>query len=447
MPFISASAHELKVRRIAASLASRPPQAKLSLLKKAVSHQVPKARDLRRRDHKVDVRDLDQILSIDPEARTCEAESGITFDALCTETLRYGLVPIVVPELKTITIGGAVSGCSLESMSFKYGGFHDTCLSYEIISAAGEIVKCSPTLEPLVFQMMQGSFGTLGVLTKMKFKLVPAKPFVHMTYERYTTVADYMAAIRAHAAADDLDFMDGMVHATNNFILSCGRFVDAAPYTHSYDWMRVYFRSTDTRKEDYLRTKDYFFRYDRGVTNVHPKSFLARLLFGRWLDSSRLLRLADKLHFLLPHERPDITLDVFIPLNRMPEFISWYAKEFAHFPLWCVPYGRVRDYEWLVPTFYDDMNDNMLVDLAIYGMKQTGDKHYHRLMEAKLRELGGLKTLISHNYYSHAEFWAIWNKDNYDIVKARLDPQNIFRDVYTKTCHTAMGSSAEPQAA
>jgi hypothetical protein len=60
-------------------------------------------------------------------------------------------------------------------------------------------------------------------------------------------------------------------------------------------------------------------------------------------------------------------------------------------------------------------------------------------MEDKLRELGGVKTLISHNYYSRDEFWATWNKRNYDAVKGITDPDNMFRDLYTKTCKTAMG--------
>ena len=83
----------------------------MSLHKKAVSHQVPKPGDLRHRDAKIDVSDLTEILKIDPEKRICVAESGVTFVDLVAATLAHGLVPIVVPELKTITIGGAVAGC------------------------------------------------------------------------------------------------------------------------------------------------------------------------------------------------------------------------------------------------------------------------------------------------------------------------------------------------
>jgi hypothetical protein len=72
-------------------------------------------------------------------------------------------------------------------------------------------------------------------------------------------------------------------------------------------------------------------------------------------------------------------------------------------------------------------------------MKQPADKNVHKLIEDKLRELGGIKTLISHNYYSREEFWQTWNKPNYDKVKSITDPHNVFRDLYTKTCQAAMG--------
>lgn len=50
-----------------------------------------------------------------------------------------------------------------------------------------------------------------------------------------------------------------------------------------------------------------------------------------------------------------------------------------------------------------------------------------------------MKTLISHNYYSEEDFWKTWNRDNYQKVKRRTDPDNLFRDLYAKTCRAARG--------
>ena len=44
-------------------------------------------------------------LRIDPQRMTADVEGMITYEALVDETLRYGLLPAVVPQLKTITAG------------------------------------------------------------------------------------------------------------------------------------------------------------------------------------------------------------------------------------------------------------------------------------------------------------------------------------------------------
>ena len=433
--------HAAKVDRIARQLRARTPGKPVSLRKKAVAHQVPKHGDLRRYDEKIDVSDLTEVLSIDPDARLCVAESGVTFVDLVRATLAYGLVPVVVPELKTITIGGAVAGCSIESMSFVYGSFHDACTAYEVITGRGDVMTVTPDGEhALVFQMMMGAFGTLGIVSKLTFKLVPAKPFVRLAYESHATLETYLASIKAHAAARDVDFMDGIIHSPRKYVLSLGTFVDTAPYTSDYSWLRVYWESTGTRREDYLATPDYFFRYDRGVTNVRPSSLPGRLVFGKLLTSTQWLKLGNKLHWVLARENPTVTVDLFLPVSRAPEFLSWYERELDFYPLWCVPYRRVRDYEWLAPRFYAGHTDDLFLDLAVYGMRQHGKRAgAHRKIEEKLMELGGIKTLISHNYYSEDEFWSIFNRGNYDAVKRITDPDNAFRDLYTKTCRTAMG--------
>src|SRR5438132_14002019 len=130
-------------------------------------------------------------------------------------------------------------------MQFMYGGFHGTCLEYEVVTSTGEDLTCTSDNEHrLVFQMIHGSFGTLGILTRLKFKLIPAKPFVKMTYEKYPDLAGYKAAIWRRFRDRDVDFMDGIIHSPDEYVLSLGDFVDEAPYTNRYDWMKVYYKST-----------------------------------------------------------------------------------------------------------------------------------------------------------------------------------------------------------
>lgn len=432
--------HEAKIDRIARQLRERRSTTPVSLKKKTVSHEVPKPGDRRYSDEKVDLSDLNEVLHIDPEKRICTAEPGVTFADLLKRTLEYGLAPLIVPELKTITIGGAVAGCSIESMSYRYGGFHDTCTEYEIITAKGEVLVCTPENENrLLFQMVHGTFGTLGIISRLRFRLIPARRFVKVTYEKYGTLAEFKSAVWRHYENQDVDFMDGIIHSPKQYVLSAADFVAEAPYTNRYDWMKIYYLSTKERSEDYLRTPHYYFRYDRGVTNVYPRSFLGRFFLGRFLNSNTVLELVSKGRRWIPPGRIPITVDLFLPFSKADEFLGWYQQEVNHFPLWCVPYKLVRRYEWVSPDFLNRIPDTLLLDLAVYGMKKRNDRNLYKLIEDELFNIGGFKSLISGNYYSESDFWKIWNKKNFDEVKKRTDPDNIFRDLYTKTCRTAMG--------
>jgi hypothetical protein len=58
--------------------------------------------------------------------------------------------------------------------------------------------------------------------------------------------------------------------------------------------------------------------------------------------------------------------------------------------------------------------------------------HFNRLIERKVAELGGIKSLYSESYFPEDEFWRIYDRDAYDHLKARYDPQGLFANLYEK---------------
>lgn len=435
--------HADKVRRIAALLASRDPsQGPASLKKSGVSHMVPNPNDPKHKDRKIDVSDLKDVIGIDVENRTCTAEPGVAFADLVPLTLKHGLTPMLVPELKTITLGGAISGCSVESMSYKYGGFHDSCLEYEVITATGEVLTCTPDDNADVFHMIHGSYGTLGIISKIKFKLVPAKPFVRMDYVTYPSFAALRDAILNHARANDADFIDAIVHAPDRCVLCLGTMVESAPYASDYTFLNVFYKSTRDKKQDYLTLFDYYFRYDtechwisRSLPIPGMETKLMRLLLGKaLLSSTNLLAWSKRLSPLLRFDkRPDVVVDVFIPANRLDGFWREYREKIDYYPLWVVPYKRVQRYPWVNDDFEAKIGDDFFFDLAVYGMKnRKKEVNYYEVIEDMTYRNNGIKTLISHNSYDRERFWNIYNRGNFERVKKRTDPHNAFRDLYDK---------------
>ena len=388
----------------------------------------------------MDVSALAEILDIDPEARTCRAEAGVTFADLVRATLPLGLMPAVVPELKGITIGGAVSGCSIESTSFRYGGFHDTCLEYEVVTGDGRVLTCSREQDPMIFDMMHGSYGTLGILTCLTFRLVPAKPYVRLEYRRLSTAEELNAELLERSRAGDVDFVDAIVHSPNEFVACLGTMCDSAPHTSSYDRLEIYYRSTRTKDEDYLTTQEYFFRYDTDAhwltATIPPLQWkpVRAVLGGFILGSTNLIKWSTRLERILRlKKRPDVVVDVFIPARRFVDFFEWYERTFDFFPLWVVPYRMPQPYPWLDPSHAERIDGDLMLDCAVYGKKNNDVQvDYSELLEEKTHELGGVKTLISRNHYTRDRFWSVYNASNYYAVKEKTDPGGLFPDLFDK---------------
>src|SRR5512136_606249 len=55
---------------------------------------------------RLDLGEFDHVLGVDAEAGTVEVEGLTTYEALVQATLPLGVMPAVVPQLKTITVGG-----------------------------------------------------------------------------------------------------------------------------------------------------------------------------------------------------------------------------------------------------------------------------------------------------------------------------------------------------
>ena len=63
-----------------------------------------------------------------------------TYEDLVDATLPHGFIPLVVPQLRTITLGGAVTGLGIESTSFRNGLPHESVLEMDVLTGAGEVV-------------------------------------------------------------------------------------------------------------------------------------------------------------------------------------------------------------------------------------------------------------------------------------------------------------------
>ena len=132
----------------------------------------------------INVRDFNKVINVDAKNLIAEVEGMTTYEELVKQTLKHGVMPTVVPELKSITIGGALTGIGIESSSFKYGLVHETITETEILLSDGSTAICTADNKHKdLFFGFPNSYGTLGYALKLKIKLIHsfnAFPLFHL---------------------------------------------------------------------------------------------------------------------------------------------------------------------------------------------------------------------------------------------------------------------------
>ena len=173
-------------------------------------------------------------------------------------------MPAVVPQLKSITLGGAVAGVGIESSSFRHGLVHDTVVALDVLTGDGRIVTCTADNEHRdLFFGFPNSYGTLGYALAVTAALVAGQAVRARSSTSATATRDAcFADVARHCADGRLDFLDGTVFAPDEMYLTLGRFADAAPYTSDYTFERIYYRSIRERADGLPATRDYLWRWD-----------------------------------------------------------------------------------------------------------------------------------------------------------------------------------------
>src|ERR1700712_3375920 len=118
-----------------------------------------------------------------------------TYEDLVDATLPHGLIPLVVPQLRTITLGGAVTGAGIESTSFRNGLPHESVLEMDVFTGAGEVITCSPAEHADLYATFANSYGSLGYATRLRIKLEKVPAYVALRHVRFHETDKLEAAI------------------------------------------------------------------------------------------------------------------------------------------------------------------------------------------------------------------------------------------------------------
>jgi FAD/FMN-containing dehydrogenase len=447
-------AHSAGVERLLASYRAIPPNATVRLAKPTSNLFRARAKTTTKG---LDVSGLGGVIAVDPETRTADVAGMCTYEDLVAATLPHGLAPLVVPQLKTITLGGAVTGLGIESTSFRNGLPHESVLEMDILTGTGEVVTASRNLRSDLFHAFPNSYGTLGYSVRIKIELEPVKPFVEIRHLRFHALTDLFATMErivetgGHNGAP-VDYLDGVVFSADESYLTLG-FRTATPGPVSdYTGQQIYYRSIQhlgedgAEKHDRLTIHDYLWRWDTDwfwcsrafgaqdprIRRFWPRSYRRSSFYWKLIGLDQRFNIADKIekrNGRPPLER--VVQDIEVPIGRAAEFVDWFLDNVPIEPIWLCPLRLRDDTSW---PLYPIRAQHTYVNIGFWSSVPVGptEGHTNKLIERKVSDLEGHKSLYSDAYYSADEFDELYGGETYKTVKKTYDPDSRLLDLYAK---------------
>lgn len=441
--------HQGAVARLASSYAAIPPGETVRLAKRTTNLFRARATTA---TPGLDVSGLDGVIEVLPDSAdgpVAEVQGMCTYETLVDATLPHGLVPHVVPQLRTITVGGAVTGLGIESTSFRLGLPHESVLEMDVFTGAGEVVTTRPGDE--LFDAFPNSYGSLGYATRLRIRLERVPSYVALRHVRLDDAELLAKTIGEITGTREYDGepvhgLDGVSFGPGDHVLTLARWTDEPGPTSDYAGQDVYFRSLQSCDRDRLTAYDYLWRWDTDwfwcsgafgaqdprVRRLWPRRLRRSDVYMRLLQLDRRFDIADRLDRRAGRpQRERVVQDVEVPLERLGEFLAWFDEEIGMRPVWLCPLVATR--AW---PLYPLEPGRVYVNIGFWGTVRVGpeavDAPRNRAIEAKVHELGGHKSLYSEAFYDRESFDALYNTTHLAAVKRQHDPDDRLTTLYDK---------------
>ncbi len=419
----------------------------LSIVKKSISNLFgyeDSSKDSGKR--KIDLSRFNKPLYINTKAKTLEVQGLTTMNDIVDFCLPHGLLPLITPELKHITIGGAIVGIGIESNCYRYGFVHDSLIEADVLLPSGTIVKATANNKYSdLFYGLPNSYGTLGYVLRAKIKLRAVTKYVHLSTQKHTNSKSLLNAIKLATQDTTIDYVESLVYDTKTMYLTTGKQVKSLPKLaklSSIYGLSKFYKDISKPGDMYLPTKEYIFRYDpEWFWNV-PESrfydFYRRIAPPALRNSGFFTRYNALRSKHGSRVENDNNLEKLIQDWEVP----WtQAQKLLDFGLENID---MAGHPWLITviktpakaTCYPMQANKLYLNLGSYSFakKQKNKEPYYntKIMDDYCFNHQGIKMLYSSSFMSQAKFNKIYAGEKYNKLKQKYDSSKLAPTTYDK---------------
>lgn len=111
-------------------------------------------------------------------ARTVDAQAGASWDDVTRATLAQGLTPPAMGDTMTLSVGGILSAGGVSNSSHLFGAVVDNVEELDVVTGAGDLVRCSPRKNTELFELALAGMGQCALIVGARLRLVAAPRWV-----------------------------------------------------------------------------------------------------------------------------------------------------------------------------------------------------------------------------------------------------------------------------
>lgn len=297
----------------------------------------------------IDIRQMNRVLSFDPERGIVEIEPGIQWPELVAylvgaqrDRARQWGIAQKQTGADRLTLAGSLSA-NAHGRGLTMKPIIGDVESIRLIDASGREIECSRTSNSELFSLAIGGYGLFGVMSAIRLRLVPRRKVQRVV--EVQNVDTVMAAFESRIAEGYLygDFQFAIDERSPNFlrsgVFSCYRPVaDDTPMPEKQgelapeDWMKLLYLTHADRDAVYQQYVGYYL------------SSSGQLY---WSDEHQLSYYPDDYHLTIDKltgatiRGTEMITELYVPRPRLAEFMAAAADELKRREV-PVIYGTVR---------------------------------------------------------------------------------------------------------
>jgi FAD/FMN-containing dehydrogenase len=145
---------------------------------------------------------LNRLIAFDSVTGVLECEAGVSLADILETFLPRGFFLPVTPGTKFVTLGGAIAQDVHGKNHHRVGSISSFLLDFQLLTASGDVLTCSPNQHADVFWASVGGGGLTGVILSARIRLHPVETAYVLV--DYLKAAGLEEAIAAMAESDHL---------------------------------------------------------------------------------------------------------------------------------------------------------------------------------------------------------------------------------------------------